>query len=128
MDLMYYASPPGLQFLHCLRNIVKGGPSIFIDSFCASTLLCLTHPKAYFQTLTTFPVPFHYLSDNQDYYFSHPTIVVDSHAPAGLDIAAVNYAPPFQAPFEVKGEGGLETVCVGVQGFCGDLREGGDEV
>jgi gamma-butyrobetaine dioxygenase len=102
MDLMYYASPPGLQFLHCLRNTVKGGSSIFIDSFRASTLLRLAHPKTYFQTLTTFPVPFHYLNDNRHYYFSRPTIVVDPHDPAGLDIAAVNYAPPFQAPFEVE--------------------------
>jgi len=102
MDLMYYASPPGLQFLHCLRNTVRGGSSIFIDSFRAATLLRLTHPKSYFQTLTRFPVPFHYLNDNRHYYFSRPTIVPDPYDPAGLDIAAVNYAPPFQAPFEVE--------------------------
>jgi len=104
MDLMYYASPPGLQFLHCLRNTVEGGSSIFVDSFRAATLLRLQSQHS-FQTLTTFPVSFHYLNDNRHYYYSRPTIVVDSTDPHGLAIDHVNYAPPFQAPFDQSTNG-----------------------
>lgn len=37
MDLTYYESPPGIQFLHALRfdDGVKGGDSTFVDSFQA---------------------------------------------------------------------------------------------
>jgi len=104
MDLMYYTSPPGLQFLHCLRNTVKGGTSIFVDSFRAATLLRLRSRLA-FQVLATHPVQFHYLNDAKHYFFSRPTIVLDSSDPEGLDIDHVNYAPPFQAPFEVETTG-----------------------
>lgn len=142
MDLMYYTSPPGLQFLHCLRNTVKGGTSIFVDSFRAATLLRLRSRQT-FQALTTHPVQFHYLNDSRHYFFSRPTIVLDPSDPEGLnsvprshgffvfflfflfifslfrflfsfysicltsgmDIDHVNYAPPFQAPFQVDTTG-----------------------
>jgi gamma-butyrobetaine dioxygenase len=100
MDLMYYHSPPGLQFLHCLRNQVNGGSSIFSDSFRAASLLQLSNRHA-FNSLVTTPVPFHYVNDNKHYYFSRPTIVLDKTDPYGLAIDHVNYSPPFQAPFEV---------------------------
>jgi gamma-butyrobetaine dioxygenase len=104
MDLMYYNSPPGLQFLHCLRNTVKGGSSIFVDSFRAATLLRIRSKIAY-QTLTTNPVQFHYLNDSKHFYHSRPTIVPDATDPYGLAIDHVNYAPPFQAPFDVETTG-----------------------
>ena len=45
MDLTYYESPPGIQFLHALRfdDGVKGGDSTFVDSFqavCADPCWC----------------------------------------------------------------------------------------
>lgn len=104
MDLLYYNSPPGLQFLHCLRNSVSGGSSIFVDSFRVATLLRMRSPVA-FTTLTTQPVQFHYLNDNKHFYFSRPTIVPDHTDPHGLAIDHINYAPPFQAPFEVETTG-----------------------
>jgi gamma-butyrobetaine dioxygenase len=104
MDLMYFTSPPGLQFLHCLRNTTKGGTSIFVDSFRAATLLRLRSRHA-FQSLTANPVQFHYLNDSKHYFFSRPTVVLDPADPEGLDIDHVNYAPPFQAPFEVETTG-----------------------
>lgn len=33
MDLLYFQNPPRFQFLHMLRNQVKGGQSIFVDSY-----------------------------------------------------------------------------------------------
>lgn len=101
MDLMYYNSPPGLQFLHCMRNSVKGGSSIFVDSFRAATLLRM-HDKHAYHALTNTPVQFHYLNDNRHYYQSRPTIVPDANDPHGLAIDHINYAPPFQAPFEIE--------------------------
>ena len=104
MDLMYYASPPGLQFLHCLRNTVSGGSSIFVDSFRVASLLLAYNPHFYL-TLTKSPVSFHYVNDNRHYYFSRPTIVPDCTDPHQLEIDHVNYAPPFQAPFDANTAG-----------------------
>ncbi|CAN0544228.1 unnamed protein product, partial [Ectocarpus sp. 12 AP-2014] len=38
MDLVYYESPPGLQFLHCLEfdEGGKGGQTSFLDAFAAA--------------------------------------------------------------------------------------------
>ena len=101
MDLMYFNSPPGLQFLHCLRNSVSGGSSIFVDSFRAASLLRLSNPQAY-KSLVNTPVQFHYVNDNRHFYFSRPTIVPDKTDPYDLAFDHVNYAPPFQAPFEIE--------------------------
>jgi gamma-butyrobetaine dioxygenase len=107
MDLMYYNSPPGLQFLHCMRNTVTGGSSIFVDSFRVATLLRLQSRHDY-KSLETTPVSFHYMNDDRHYYFFRPTIVTDQTDPHGLAIDHVNYAPPFQAPFEVSTTGKLK--------------------
>jgi gamma-butyrobetaine dioxygenase len=104
MDLMYYKSPPGLQFLHCLRNSVSGGSSIFVDSFSVANRLRMQDEWLY-RLLTSTPVPFHYVNDNRHYYFSRPTIVPDANDPHGLEIDHVNYAPPFQAPFDIETTG-----------------------
>lgn len=36
MDLLYFQNPPRFQFLHMLRNEVRGGESIFVDSFAVA--------------------------------------------------------------------------------------------
>jgi gamma-butyrobetaine dioxygenase len=99
MDLMYYESPPGLQFLHFMRNSVSGGSSIFVDSFRAASMIRLTDAYG-FKQLTRSPVSFHYVNDDRHYYFTRPTIVVREDHP-NLPIDHVNYAPPFQAPFDI---------------------------
>jgi len=104
MDLMYYNSPPGLQFLHCLRNSVTGGNSIFVDSFRVAALLRLQSHHHYWSLKNT-PVPFHYVNDDRHFYFSRPTIVPDTTDPHGFAIDHINYAPPFQAPFEIPTTG-----------------------
>ncbi len=98
MDLLYFEAPPGLQFLHSLRNDVKGGASYYADSFRAAEILRQNDPEA-FQILCSYPVTFHYRNINRHYHFTRSTIVLNKFS---LDnrIDHVNYSPPFQAPFE----------------------------
>ena len=95
MDLMYFESPPGLQFLHCLDCSVGGGESIFMDSFKAVELLRRYHPQD-FDILTKVPVTFHYDNNGHHLRFRRPTIFHD-------DInhnVKVYYAPPFMGRLE----------------------------
>jgi gamma-butyrobetaine dioxygenase len=81
--------------LHCLKNNVTGGQSLFSDSFKAVHNLKLSHPN-YFDLLTKFPLSFHYMNDGHHMHYNHPAIVIDDNN----DILNVNYSPPFQAPLE----------------------------
>jgi len=56
-DLVYYDSPPGLQWLHCLENDVDGGDNLFVDVVGAAETFRSKQPK-HFQTLTRVPVTF----------------------------------------------------------------------
>jgi gamma-butyrobetaine dioxygenase len=101
MDLLYFESPPGLQFLHCIQNTVQGGSSIFADSFRAATLVRISSTNR-FRSLTTFPVTFHYQNDGHHYHLTRPTVVLDQNSYLEQQrISHVNWAPPFQAPFEM---------------------------
>lgn len=92
MDLLYYESPPGLQFLHCLENEVEGGSSIFVDSFKIAEVMRREHPKA-FEVLCTHPVDFKYDNDGVYYHQSRPTFVLNAET---SHLEYVNYSPPFQ--------------------------------
>ncbi|KAL1915508.1 uncharacterized protein VTP21DRAFT_6632 [Calcarisporiella thermophila] len=92
MDLMYFAEPPGLQMLHCLKNNTSGGANFFVDSFKAAQILRKEHPEDY-RRLTDIPVTFHYLHEDHHMHYERPTIVERSG-----NIDHVNYSPPFQGP------------------------------
>ncbi|KAG8710948.1 hypothetical protein FRC09_020869 [Ceratobasidium sp. 395] len=105
MDLMYMQHPPHLQLLHCIKNRVEGGTSVFVDAIKAANDL-RTQDLAAFNLLTETPIPFHYENDGHHLHRSHPTIQL---IPAHLQhptrgpsdppqIAHINYSPPFQAP------------------------------
>lgn len=102
MDLLYYESPPGLQLLHFIENSTTGGENIFCDSFLAAEHVREVDPQAYF-ALTEVPITYHYDNNNEYYYFQRPLVVeeevVDSRTNYPV-IKEVNYAPPFQGPFE----------------------------
>lgn len=101
MDLLYFESPPGLQFLHCLNNTVTGGNSYFSDSFRAAELIRMNSPNS-FTFLTSFPVNFHYHNDDEHYFYIRPTVVLAEHGYQNRKrIDHINYSPPFQAPFDV---------------------------
>jgi gamma-butyrobetaine dioxygenase len=55
----YFESPPRFQILHCLRNRIHGGTSLFVDAFAAAEMLRVSHPLD-FKCLVTAPVPFQY--------------------------------------------------------------------
>ncbi|KAJ3736792.1 gamma-butyrobetaine hydroxylase [Lentinula guzmanii] len=99
MDLLYFEHPPRYQILHCIRNRVQGGSSIFSDSFHAAKLLKSFYPEDY-DILTKTPVPFEYRFGDHHLHFSHPTIEEDLYNPALQcpPIKCINYGPPFQAP------------------------------
>lgn len=117
-DLMYVSNPPHLQILHSLRARAPGGESMFSDGFWAAFELLRQDRKA-FDVLTKYRVPFHYRNDSQSYVKWRPTIELGARAnpttpithpeqqleefsadtATGFGIHAINYSPPFQAPW-----------------------------
>ncbi|KAN0133050.1 hypothetical protein V8E53_009080 [Lactarius tabidus] len=73
----YFDSPPRFQILHCLRNRVLCGTSLFVDAFAAASALRSAHP-ANFAPLVATPVPFHYVNDARHLHHTHPTISLGS--------------------------------------------------
>ncbi|KAG8840074.1 hypothetical protein FRB91_006560 [Serendipita sp. 411] len=108
MDLLYFQHPPRYQILHCLRNRVKGGTSVFVDAFKAAEQLHSSSPEA-FECLSNTPVDFHYINDGHHLHQSHPTIqltpsykhTLGSTTNSVPEISHVNYSPPFQAPLPI---------------------------
>ncbi|KAF9011927.1 gamma-butyrobetaine hydroxylase [Cyathus striatus] len=108
MDLLYFQHPPRYQILHCLRNRVRGGTSIFVDALYASETLRKTDPEA-FSVLTTTPVSFHYINDGHHLHYEHPTIellppgtYLPTSSTVGAPVSHINYSPPFQAPLPLS--------------------------
>ncbi|KAJ3563344.1 hypothetical protein NP233_g8998 [Leucocoprinus birnbaumii] len=99
----YFQHPPRYQILHCLRNRVVGGTSIFVDALAVAEKLRQSHPD-YFNVLTTSPVAFHYINDGHHLHYEHPTIELAPSisstptSPTDRRIGHINYSPPFQAP------------------------------
>ncbi|KAI0780023.1 Clavaminate synthase-like protein [Fomes fomentarius] len=104
MDLLYFQHPPRYQILHCLRNRVEGGTSIFVDAAYVASKLRVEDPVA-FETLATTPVAFHYVNDGHHLHYTHPTIQL-SRFPSPTTgehlVEFINYSPPFQAPLPVE--------------------------
>lgn len=110
MDLLYFQNPPRFQFLHLLRNQVKGGASIFTDSFKIAERMYEEDFEAW-SLLTKVPITYHYQNDNRYYRYSHPLFELPAAASGhagppfsqnGMPrLTAVNYSPPFQAPFSI---------------------------
>lgn len=91
------AQPPGLQLLHCLHSSCTGGASVFSDSFRAA----LSLKKPHLNSLSSFPVTYHYHNAGHHYHYRRPTIEWRESGSRGeRHIANVNWSPPFQAPFE----------------------------
>ncbi|KAF1951931.1 Clavaminate synthase-like protein, partial [Byssothecium circinans] len=105
MDLLYTTNPPHLQLLHSLRARTPGGESFFSDSFHAAYRL-QQRSAFHFRTLCTFPVTYHYHHPTHHYHYTRPTIELHPYPkysePTSVAINRVNWAPPFQAPFEAR--------------------------
>ena len=57
MDLPWFETPPGYQFLHCLINSAKGGDSSAVDGFAVADYL-RKNEKEIFETLINVPLKF----------------------------------------------------------------------
>ena len=76
--------PPGVQFLHCRRNSVDGGESLFVDGAAVAAELRRTHPDE-FRLLCETTVPFYCEHDSYDMRARQRVIELDDHG----DIAGV---------------------------------------
>jgi len=65
--------PPGVQFLHCRRNSVAGGYSLFLDGAAVAEDFRMEHPEA-FELLCSHRVPFFYDHDDFDWR-SHQHVI-----------------------------------------------------
>lgn len=105
MDLMYYESPPGLQFLHCWKfdPQVEGGESTFLDSFHVAEELRTRHPED-FESLVRIPATFQKIHFGRDYpvklVYKRPHIVLNSEK----EIVGVIWSPAFEGPLLVPEE------------------------
>jgi gamma-butyrobetaine dioxygenase len=57
MDLPWFETPPGYQFLHCLINSTEGGDSSAVDGFAVADYL-RNNEKKVFETLVSVPLKF----------------------------------------------------------------------
>ena len=57
MDLPWFETPPGYQFLHCLINSAEGGDSSAVDGFAVADYLRKSE-KEIFETLVSVPLKF----------------------------------------------------------------------
>lgn len=92
--------PPRYQFLHCLRNRVIWGTSLFVDALDAANTLRETHPED-FEILTKTPIKYHYINDGHHLHNSHLAIELDPlPTPNGepRPIKFISFSPPFQGP------------------------------
>ncbi len=76
MDLPTRECPPGLQFLHCLKNEAQGGESQFIDTFEVARVLKREAPEIY-EIVTTVDFPFRNRALDSDYRWQGPLIRLD---------------------------------------------------
>ena len=103
MDLLYMHDPPGLQILHCMKASAQGGESLFTDAFRGADLMQKHHAKVS-KLFGYVPVTYRYKNDGQYYQQVRPTYEMTTVGKIGqhesLGMRAMNWSPPFQAPFE----------------------------
>ncbi|XP_046564046.1 gamma-butyrobetaine dioxygenase-like [Haliotis rubra] len=105
MDQTPYESPPGIQFLHCLRfdKEVQGGDSFFVDVFHVAETLRTTHPEE-FHSLVRIPATFDntfYTRDAQFHMvYQRPHIALNHDG----KIVGVTWHPGMIGPLMTKEE------------------------
>lgn len=98
MDLCYYESPPGFQFLHCFKQSDKGGENFVVDLFKVAEDLRSQNLEA-FNTLCNNKISFHNgsLSHNHVYYRRS---LIDLNEDG--EIESLYYSPYWEAPFVIN--------------------------
>ncbi|MYE12743.1 MAG: DUF971 domain-containing protein [Gammaproteobacteria bacterium] len=98
-DLPSRRHPPGIQFLHCLRNDATGGDSVLADSIACAEALRERDPAA-FELLSTHSVTFTSTADGWDIANRAPVIDVDEDG----DIVGSRLHPALLGPVDVEPE------------------------
>ena len=110
MDLLYMADPPKVQVLHCMKASTQGGESLFSDALAAVFAMLRTgedDKREKSKSMFHHAVTYRYKNDGQWYQYNRPTLEtnypwsLDKHKPKLGRITAINWGPPFQAPFEI---------------------------
>ncbi|MCJ1386513.1 hypothetical protein MMC17_009639 [Xylographa soralifera] len=107
MDLLYMASPPGLQILHTMTASAKGGESLFSDGLNTCYRVSKEAPEN-LASLYNFQVTYRYKNDGHWYQQYRTTlcnpIEFDASGSEIPDLTRseqeINWSPPFQGPFE----------------------------
>ncbi|XP_025105216.1 gamma-butyrobetaine dioxygenase-like [Pomacea canaliculata] len=105
MDLIYYESPPGIQFLHCLRfdDCVAGGESRFQDLFHTAERFRRNSSK-HFEILTRIPATFQKIHYSRNFpvemKYQRPIIILNQYK----EIVGVNWSPSFEGPLATEEE------------------------
>ena len=110
MDLLYMADPPRVQILHCMKASTQGGESLFSDALAAVVPMFRSSKAARIGAMFKFPVTYRYKNDGHWYQYTRPMIEITnlqdtSNSNLGKitsRITAINWSPPFQAPFEIE--------------------------
>jgi len=100
MDLCYYESPPGFQFLHFIATECRGGANSFVDMFACAQQLREQHPDA-FDTLCKVKFTFHF-RDNDNWMYYRRSIFKLDHETG--DLSRVYWSPPWQGTLKTDFE------------------------
>ena len=98
-DLASRRHPPGIQFLHCLRNDAAGGDSVLVDSIGCAEALRDTDPQA-FELLVAQPVTFASRATSWDIVNRATVIDVDEDG----DVLGSRLHPALLGPVDVLPE------------------------
>ena len=98
-DLPSRRHPPGIQFLHCLRNDATGGDSVLADSIACAEALRDTDAAA-FELLSTRSVTFTSIAEDWDIANRAPVIDVDEDG----DIVGSRLHPALLGPVDIEPE------------------------
>lgn len=98
-DLPSRRHPPGIQFLHCLRNDATGGDSVLADSIACAEALRNTD-TAGFELLSTRNVTFTSMAEDWDIANRAPVIDVDEDG----EIVGSRLHPALLGPVDIEPE------------------------
>lgn len=125
MDLLYMKDPPGLQYLHVMKQSAEGGESLWSDTLLPVNTIQRENPELA-PSMWNFPLTYRYKNDGKWFQYSRAMLegpgmqnadeiydtwrtqrnrtgARDLSSPQsalvwGRHFDAVNWAPPFQAP------------------------------
>lgn len=97
MDLLYMTDPPGYQVLHCMRNSLAGGESLFSDAGRAVEAIRHKRNDLFFR-LAELPARYGYHVNGQHYEMLRPVVQRPLPEQKPRYFTHVNYSPPFQKP------------------------------